>query len=300
MKLKFLIVSVLTLLALSACSPFDNLPTVVTPTGQPAAAPLEAEAAGTPVQPDTVIEPSPAVEVAAEDGPAADAVAPYGPPAGLVGLEGESYDLHVAGTLQFGDLDTLKWMLGERFAFLTWDNDLREVSSEEALERLRREYFMDSAAPVVIFGADVSALLGGADPLAQWGPVANPVRAMHVMGLGPDANQEAVFVIALDSSGYRYVHGMIIPPGGYFKTDPDADRVNPTSVEYVMAKTNLRLRTGPGFEYAQEGLVYEGQIAKVTGLSKDGQWWRVACEVDSSGNCWMSADPDLTEPTSAP
>jgi len=35
----------------------------------------------------------------------------------------------------------------------------------------------------------------------------------------------------------------------------------------------------------------------VTGVSLNSRYWRVDCTAGASGNCWISADPDATEPT---
>jgi hypothetical protein len=96
----------------------------------------------------------------------------------------EAFQLQLANTIESKDLGTLKFMMGERFSFLSWNTELLEVSNTQAMERLSGELLVSGAQPVVIFGTDLAALLGGADPLAQWGPIANAVRGMHVMGLG--------------------------------------------------------------------------------------------------------------------
>jgi hypothetical protein len=209
----------------------------------------------------------------------------------------------LARALEGRDFDALRSMMGERFAIATWNTQLLEFTSEEALQQLRQGALASGASPAVIFGTDVPALLEGADPLALWGPVADPVRSLYVMGLGPDANQEAVIVIGRDAASRQfYWHGILLPPDGYFHAPltPEPGEVIPTDVQYVMALDDVNLRSGPGLNYAVEGKVAEGQIARVSGRSADGRWWRVECELDASGFCWVSADPRWTEPTSAP
>jgi uncharacterized protein YraI len=70
-----------------------------------------------------------------------------------------------------------------------------------------------------------------------------------------------------------------------------------TTVRYVQAQVNLRMRGGPGTGYPIIGWVAEGQTALVTGLSLDRSWWRVICADDTVGNCFVSADPSLTQVT---
>lgn len=76
--------------------------------------------------------------------------------------------------------------------------------------------------------------------------------------------------------------------------------VDPTSVAYIQALTDVRIRRGPGTGYAIIGRVYAGQIARVTGVARGGGWWRVMCPDDSAGNCFVSALPSLTQPTTPP
>jgi uncharacterized protein YgiM (DUF1202 family) len=219
-------------------------------------------------------------------------------------LEGlNAFAERLARALEGRDFTALRALMRERFAIATWNLQLLEFTSAEALDQLRRGALAAGASPAVIFGTDVSALLEGADPLSLWGPVASPVRALHVMGLGQFANQEAVIVIGRDKvSRQFYWHGILLPPDGYFHTKitPGPGDVLPTGVQYVMALDDVNLRSGPGLNYAVEGMVAEGQIARVSGRSVDGQWWRIVCTQDASGFCWVSADPRWTEPASAP
>lgn len=76
--------------------------------------------------------------------------------------------------------------------------------------------------------------------------------------------------------------------------------VVPTPQQFVMALQTVRLRSGPGTQYAIVGRVFAGMTARVTGTSGDGRWWRVLCPDDSVGSCWVSADPTLTRPTEIP
>jgi uncharacterized protein YraI len=292
MSRKFLIVSFLFVLVLSACTAnpvFQNLPTAETPAELPVSAPATPEVVvvNTPTSPPVEIEPTTEVQPVVEVTP----VVNTGP------LDDEAFDIKLAQAIEAKNLDAVRSMMGDRFAFLFWNTELREVTSAEAFEILRTEHLGANAQPAIIFGTDVVALLNGLDPLVQWGPVMQPVRAMHATGLGPNAANEAVFVIAEQADGVRYLYGMILPTDGYFHAiDDNDDRVTATNVNYVQAQGNIRMRTGPGFEYAQEDMLFEGQVALVTGVSKDGGWWRVVCETDASGYCWISADPSLTKP----
>lgn len=78
---------------------------------------------------------------------------------------------------------------------------------------------------------------------------------------------------------------------------PSGETAEPTNVKYVLALQNVSMYNGPGKKYNEIGSVAGGQVAKVTGISDNGKWWRVICPNDTVGNCWISADPNLTSPT---
>lgn len=73
-----------------------------------------------------------------------------------------------------------------------------------------------------------------------------------------------------------------------------------TPVQYVMARTDVNIRSGPGTGYGAVGWVAGGQTARVTGVSSDSAWWRVICPDGSTGSCWVSANGQYTQPTGAP
>ena len=217
-------------------------------------------------------------------------------------LDDEQFDVHLAQAIEQRDFDTLRSLMKDRFSIATWNTELLEISSQEALQRLFEAYLASDSSPRVEFSADVSALLGGADPLAIWGPVANPVRAIHVSGLSPNRSGEAVLIVGKDlATEELYWHGLLVPQGTTFQvaSQPSGDVVQ-TDVQYVRAKEDLNVRSGPGEIYAVESLIRSGEVAQVSGKSLDGVWWRIVCTSDASGYCWVSAIPTLSEPVDAP
>jgi LysM repeat protein len=73
-------------------------------------------------------------------------------------------------------------------------------------------------------------------------------------------------------------------------------QVKETNVRYVLALVDVNMRSGPGLSFPIIGGVYAGQSALVTGMSIDGQWWRVICPNNIVGNCWITARPQYTRP----
>lgn len=220
----------------------------------------------------------------------------------MASMDDEQFDLQLAQAVEGQDFETLRSLMKERFSFATWNTELLEISSEEAIQRLADSYLASGSTPQVDFSSDVPALLGGADPLAIWGPIANPVRALHISGLGPNSSGEAVLIIGKDIATQEpYWHGLLVPQGTAFQaTNQASGDVVQTDVGYVRAKEDLNVRSGPGEDYAVEGLMRSGEIAQVTGKSLDGVWWQIICTSDASGHCWISAITSLSEPVDAP
>ena len=74
-----------------------------------------------------------------------------------------------------------------------------------------------------------------------------------------------------------------------------------TDVRYVMVFPDVApMVSGPGDTYPQIGGIFGGMAGTVTGVSVNGRWWRVMCPDDTVGSCWISADPDVTRPTTRP
>lgn len=96
--------------------------------------------------------------------------------------------------------------------------------------------------------------------------------------------------------GTYYWHGVLIGPNG-FEQPASPDDVQQTAVEYLLALEDVPMYAGPGDTHALIGQVFGGQVALVTGVSADGAWWRAICPDDTVGSCWLSAAPELTQPT---
>ena len=73
-----------------------------------------------------------------------------------------------------------------------------------------------------------------------------------------------------------------------------------TATQTIIALTDVNMRSGPGTSYTIIGWVAGGQMAKVTGTSSDGNWWRVICPDDTIGSCWVTAGSQYTQPASDP
>lgn len=73
-----------------------------------------------------------------------------------------------------------------------------------------------------------------------------------------------------------------------------------TDVEYIAAQVDLPIYDAPMPSRIEIGVIFAGQIARVTGVSPEGDYWRVMCPDDTVGDCWVSAAPEMSLPTTAP
>ena len=214
----------------------------------------------------------------------------------------EQFDVQLARAVENLDFEAMRSLMRERFAVAIWDSELREYSADEAVQWLGRFILTPGSAPVVRFDTDLVALLEGSDPLSLWGPAANPVRGMHVTGLGEDAANQAILVIGRDEGAEQlYWHGILVPVAGLFQTFPAIPGDFPVEEgTQVMAKQDLDIRFGPGTEYPVIGHIAAGKFAQVTGKSANGSWWKIYCTYELTQSCYIPADPSLAERTSGP
>jgi hypothetical protein len=73
-----------------------------------------------------------------------------------------------------------------------------------------------------------------------------------------------------------------------------------TPVGYILAQADVPIRSAPVEDGSVIGMVAGGMTARVTGASQDAAWWRIICPDDSVGDCWVSAAPNVTTPTTPP
>ena len=147
----------------------------------------------------------------------------------------------------------------------------------------------------------------GTDPANILGPDIGEASPVFVTGLGAEGKDEGILFVAKQPDGELYWHGLLFAKDGFAQPAPEPVPTVPvdmnayeTNVEYVMALQDVNIRSGPGTQFRILSYVAEGQTAKVTGVSSNGNWWRVICPDDSVGSCWVSALPSLTRETDGP
>lgn len=161
------------------------------------------------------------------------------------------------------------------------------------------------AGPEVI-ETDVEWVLIRADiPAMQWpGPGDAVVGALRtgeiaqVTGMTPDGAWWEIVCVQSDTP--CYVNAAFATPTG--PQGQDLFPVVPTDVGLVMAQVDTPILEGPYAEALPAGLLFAGQMARVTGVTADQTWWRVDCDVTqtTARECYVSADPSQTTPAGLP
>jgi hypothetical protein len=198
--------------------------------------------------------------------------------------------------------ELLRLMMNESLAIAIWQSEGTIYEAAPAIEQLQTNHLNNPSPITADVNKDLSTLPAGVDPLTLFKLDVGPNFGLFVSGWGPEGKDEAVLYVNYLLDGSLYWHGMIVARGGFKEPEtvvmePVDVNAYPTSVEYIMAQQDVNIRSGPGTQFRIIGYVVEGQTAKVTGVSVNGNWWRVICPDDSVGNCWVSADRSLTRPT---
>ncbi len=71
----------------------------------------------------------------------------------------------------------------------------------------------------------------------------------------------------------------------------------PIEVQTIQTLAETTIHAGPAEQYPVLGQLSAGLTLLVTGIHPDYTWWRVMCPDETMGNCWVSADPTVTQPT---
>ena len=70
----------------------------------------------------------------------------------------------------------------------------------------------------------------------------------------------------------------------------------PGPVTQVQAQRVVNVRSGPGMSYHVVGQLAPWQVAQVTGVSRDGYWYRIVCPFYCPTECWVSSQSWLVRP----
>ena len=151
-------------------------------------------------------------------------------------------------------------------------------------------------------GAWLLAADGSAERRLSGSTLADPIWTGDGQLIWNDYDEQAGTpnVIRLLDLNVWMQHTLDLPIGGMaigWFAPGASEMTKETVVRYVLALRDVPMYGGPGTNHEVIGSVFDGQVAWVTGQSADGAWWRVICPDDTVGDCWLSASPEWTEPT---
>lgn len=72
-----------------------------------------------------------------------------------------------------------------------------------------------------------------------------------------------------------------------------------SSTQDLQILVDVAVYARPTPDSQQIGQIAAGQMAFVTGVNPNGQWWRVLCQDNTVGECWVTGDPTQTQPAEA-
>lgn len=228
----------------------------------------------------------------------------------------ESFDLLPRNALEFQqvlvdalnrrDYELQKNLMDESFMIGYWLSEGTNNTPDSAIEQLQKN-LLGSTSPITAdYSKNLSELLGQ-DPATILGPSVLEASPVFVSGFGMEGKDEAILFVAKQPNGGWYWHGLLFAKDGFVQPTPVPVPTQPvdmnayaTTVKYVMALEDVNMRSGPGMQFRILSYIAEGQTAKVTGISGNGNWWRVICPDDTVGSCWVSTLSSLTRPTDGP
>ncbi len=199
------------------------------------------------------------------------------------------------------DYNLLKVLMDASFMIGYWESEGTSQTPDLAVDQLQRSLLGASSLVTADQNKNLSELLG-TDPITIVDPEVQEVSPLFTSGWGPQGKDEAILFAARLPDGGLYWYGLLFAKDGFARPDPvvvppvDTNAYS-TNVKYIMALQDVRMRSGPGTQFSIISFLAEGQTAKVTGVSADGNWWRVICPDNSIGSCWVSAARHLTRPT---
>lgn len=195
----------------------------------------------------------------------------------------------------FGQMQAL---MGDPFTIAAWRSEGASYAPAAAIEQLQLNH-LGPGTPLAfqpIPEAMVPEFQG------MFGPDVNVAKMLYVSGWGLQGTDAALLYIGRRPDNSLYWHGVLAALGGFGDAvqPAPAGEALPTNVQFVLAQVDVPMYDGPGDTFTNIGQVFAGQTAGVTGVSADGLWWQVLCPAGTTGSCWVSADPQLTQPAAAP
>ena len=274
----------LAFLLLAACNPSgpESAPTIA----------VTVEATATAIVPATTRQ----VESTAEP-PAPTETSPAAPPeAG----EGASLDAFVVGlkdTIEARDFEALQGLMSDPFSIGYWLSEGVSLTPAEATEQFESSLLPEGAQIVWADpDMDLAPLLQGQPPATFLPPDKEVVATLLSYGWGENRGGEAIHFITRQADGSFRWDLMLYSGFGFGGLPTD-------TVAIVINSDEATFYDGPGTNFNPVATVFGGMNWPVVGVSQDNLWWRLVCYGDNNElipQCWVSADPAVSSPTTLP
>ena len=190
------------------------------------------------------------------------------------------------------DFATMQTLMSDPFNVGYWLSEGVSYSPAEAVAFLETTYLPSNAQiSWADPNTDLTPLLQGQPPDTFLGPDKQVAAALLSHGWGEDGATEAIQFITQQPDG-SYLWELILVSAFGFGSMP-------TDVTSVTVNADATFYSGPGETYEPVARIFGGQTYPVSGVSQDGQWWRLRCYDDTNAiipQCWVSADPAVTSP----
>ncbi len=131
------------------------------------------------------------------------------------------------------DYNQLQGMMASPFVLAGWLSEGSELPAGVAIVQLRNNYFAPANAIAFPANVDLTALLGGTDPLTMWGAEVQAKQAIYVADLGPNNSTEALLIIAQKPDGTPYWYSILLATAGFVLNGAPQPTISPTSLATV-------------------------------------------------------------------
>jgi hypothetical protein len=195
------------------------------------------------------------------------------------------------------DFTALQSYMADPFTVGYWLSEGVQSTPAEAAALFESSFLPEDAQIIWDDGeTDLSQLLQGQLPDTFLPPGKELAATLLSYGWGPDAAGEAILFITEQPDGAFQWELMLYSGFGYAGI--------PTEVQAVVITADeATFYSGPGEAFEPVATVFGGFSYPVIGSSQDGNWWRLRCYDDNNvliPQCWVSADPAISSPTTLP
>ncbi|MBE2240552.1 MAG: hypothetical protein IAE81_22385, partial [Caldilineaceae bacterium] len=210
------------------------------------------------------------------------------------------------------DGEELRSSMGDVFVWALWQDaaEAQLLTPDDAITEILAQLVEPAQSITFVSNDVVNAWLNGVDVLALWPPDVKVVDAIGVSVSNADGADEAILVIAEDPAGRLYWYALLLAKGGFANhsgvvrpiviAPPQSPQgILPTDITEVLVLGAVGIFDGPGATFRQIGLAARGETYAVSGISADGQWWAITCNLGVQP-CWLGANPTFVRPVTQP